>query len=421
MDQINQPDSAEGAAAQSGDDLMPHLMEEEVFATWDPSYLPKLFSGKPGEDFEQWCKKLELVIETYSQGAPTLSQALGSCLSDDAFDYWDQLPLHVKRDFHGSKAKLSKVFGKATQNRKIRDFSFSRPRQPGESLELYLATLSKMVNNAFSGDYDYGEMFKKNEIKRRFIEGLSPSLRMKCLEQGPETLEKTLEIAKRLEFAELSSSQANTLSSGNVCNIQQDDGCSQNTGIMQLTNMVATLSSKLDNMEMKYRYSQDDRSRDRFRRRYDSQSPRRYSHSPDFFHSRGSSSTQNRNQGRSVRFCERGRPKERDEYHSRNSSSTSPRRFRDKGSPNTFFRDRDYEFDRQRYQKSREYRYCESCANRIQTRSPSPRRSSVSPRRHNSVYEASNSGDRKENMGALNMKGSMMVSDQRPVKSNMRK
>ena len=97
MDQINQPDSAEGAAAQSGDDLMPHLMEEEVFATWDPSYLPKLFSGKPGEDFEQWCKKLELVIETYSQGAPTLSQALGSCLSDDAFDYWDQLPLHVKR------------------------------------------------------------------------------------------------------------------------------------------------------------------------------------------------------------------------------------------------------------------------------------------------------------------------------------
>ena len=406
----NEPEAEEEMPALDvSDDEVPHV-------SWDPSYLPKSFSGKIGQDFEQWCKKLELAISTYTYGAPSLSQALGSCLSDQAFDYWDQLPDNVKENFSESKKRLSKVFGKATQNRKVRDFSYTRPRYPGESLEIYLAALSKIVNTAFTGKYDYGDVFKMNEIKRRFIEGLSTNLRTKCLEQGPDTVKEALEIAKRLEFAEtVAKSQQNLLPSESVCSIgnetmqsKSDSACSE---VLQLTNMVATLSSKIDNMEKNYRYSQDNRGREVNRRRYSQSNSSDRCHSPHY--------SPSYSPHRTVRFDdERGRSRERyRNVHFKRSDSFSPNR----QSYDSRCKEHNHVSGRRdRYNsRSNERSYCESCSRRLYSNSPSARRHSQSPNRrdfrHNVHY------DRRENADDLNMQGSRMLSGQRPIRSSLRK
>ena len=38
---------------------------------WDPSYLPSPFSGAPHDDFDSWFRKLQIVITSYPNGAPT--------------------------------------------------------------------------------------------------------------------------------------------------------------------------------------------------------------------------------------------------------------------------------------------------------------------------------------------------------------
>lgn len=181
---------------------MPDPDEGIVQPVWDPVYLPTAFSGKEQEDFNQWYRKLEIVIKNYPRGAPTLLQAIPSRLEGKAFAYWDQLPEATKANLQRTRDALSGVFGQTTRNQKVRDFSYSRPRVQGESLEIYAALVREMINTAFTGDYDYGEQFKEKETLRRFIKGLDPVLQMKCREHGPTTVNDAIKIARRLELAQ---------------------------------------------------------------------------------------------------------------------------------------------------------------------------------------------------------------------------
>jgi hypothetical protein len=36
-----------------------------VGPVWDPSYLPPFFKGIAEEDFNQWCRKLEIAVKNY--------------------------------------------------------------------------------------------------------------------------------------------------------------------------------------------------------------------------------------------------------------------------------------------------------------------------------------------------------------------
>lgn len=217
---------------------------EVILPTWDPTYLPTPFSGKDGEDFNQWFRKLDIVINNYPRGAPTVLKALPSRLEGKAFSYWDQLPDETKQDLELTKKSMCKAFGQTTQIQKVRDFSYSRPRVVGESLEIYAAAVKEMINTAFVGDFDYGDQFKEKETLRRFLQGLDPSLQVKCREHGPKTLDEAVVIARRLEFAQKSvQSQGVTFSKDSVSVITSSDD-----DIKSLASQLSVLNTKLDSL-----------------------------------------------------------------------------------------------------------------------------------------------------------------------------
>ncbi len=402
----------------------------QVHVQWDPSYLPPLFYGKPEEDFLTWIRKLELAVQTYPHGAPPLPQLLGNRLDGKAFTYWEQLPQATKNNFENAKARLAEVYGKTAQLRKVRDYAYSRPRQVGESLDTYAADLRKLVDSAFSGDYDYGENFKDREVLRQFVRGLSPSLRKKCMEQGPQNIDAALTLAKRLEFASKfeESQQSAVDQSITQTSVQAIHSSSD---ISELTKMMSGLcnemkSIKETNLELqdqmkslkgktKYPYSERDeffndseverRGRDRYR-----QSPNRSryrSYSP--FHSRRYSSSSPSSSGY---YSEKP-----DSFGFRSNSYRSKSPMRD----SDFYRPPEYYRSSNRHDSpnSRHFTYSDR---HERYRSPSPlqkKRVSFSPSPTRRYYE-SNSGrnyqashDRQKS-GNLNDRRSMMRVNYRP-------
>lgn len=57
---------------------------------------------------------------------------------------------------------------------------FACLRAPDESLDVYAADISKLVQEAFPG---YGDVAQREDKFRRFLVGLDPLLRAKCHEQ----------------------------------------------------------------------------------------------------------------------------------------------------------------------------------------------------------------------------------------------
>ena len=150
---------------------------------WDPSYLPSPFSGAPHDDFDSWFRKLQIVITSYPNGAPTVLQALPSRLEGKAFAYWDQLPQAYKNNLERTQQAMRNVFGQTSQIQKTRAFTPSRKRMVNEPIEMYAASVREIVNTAFVGEYDYGDQFRERETMRRFIQGLDPQLQIKCLRE----------------------------------------------------------------------------------------------------------------------------------------------------------------------------------------------------------------------------------------------
>lgn len=168
---------------------------------WDPSYLPSSFSGAPHEDFDSWFRKLQIVLTSYPNGAPTVLQALPSRLEGKAFAYWDQLPQAHKNNLERTQQAMRNVFGQTSQIQRTRDFTPSRKRLENEPIEMYAASVREIVNTAFVGEYDYGDQFRDREMMRRFIQGLDPQLQIKCREHGPINLGQAIVIARRVESA----------------------------------------------------------------------------------------------------------------------------------------------------------------------------------------------------------------------------
>lgn len=74
----------------------------------------------------------------------------------------------------------------------------ARPRAPRESLEVFAADISRLVDKAFP---EHGDRAQREEKFRRFLVGLDPVLRAKCHEQGATDLEEAVMIAGRCKNA----------------------------------------------------------------------------------------------------------------------------------------------------------------------------------------------------------------------------
>ncbi|CAL1591898.1 unnamed protein product [Knipowitschia caucasica] len=164
--------------------------------------LPPLFAGDGSQSFLGWVRQLEVAIQatvgTGSDCDEELVRILPTRLCKSAFLLWDSLPDRVKHDYSAVKEKLAGAFGQRQFMDRFRATLSARPRAAGESLEVYAADVSRLVAEAFP---DYGVVARREEKFRRFLAGLDPALKSKCLEQGATDLEEALTIAERCENA----------------------------------------------------------------------------------------------------------------------------------------------------------------------------------------------------------------------------
>lgn len=161
--------------------------------------LPPPFAGEEKQSFPCWARQYEVAVKTLVGGVGgdcdyELVRILPTRLTKAAFLLLDSLPAAVQADYSAVKERLQEAFGQ----RHFLDCFWAnlsaRPRASDESLELYAAEISKLVQEAFPG---YGDIAQKEEKFRRFLAGLYPTLRAKCHEQGATDLEEALVIHQR--------------------------------------------------------------------------------------------------------------------------------------------------------------------------------------------------------------------------------
>ena len=160
--------------------------------------LPEIFTGEDDKDFSQWVKRLEVAVSTDASAASKLSAILPSRLSGAAFTVWESLPPSDQQDFSLAKKKLTSVFGRKNFLTTFQSCINARPRGPSESIEVYAAVITSLVEAAFPA---YGQTAQEGEKFRRFVAGLSSFLQIKIHELGGRTFDEAVDIALRVERA----------------------------------------------------------------------------------------------------------------------------------------------------------------------------------------------------------------------------
>lgn len=164
--------------------------------------LPAPFTGDGSQSFLSWVRQLEVAVgATAGSGRgckEELVRILPTRLGKSAFLLWDSLPDTTKSDYAAIKERLGAAFGQRQLMDRFRASLSARVRASGESLEVYAADVSRLVAEAFP---DYGDVAQREEKFRRFLAGLDPALKAKCLELGATDLEEALHVAERCENA----------------------------------------------------------------------------------------------------------------------------------------------------------------------------------------------------------------------------
>ncbi|KAL0151983.1 hypothetical protein M9458_052701 [Cirrhinus mrigala] len=166
--------------------------------------LPPPFSGDEKQSFLCWARQFEVSVRALTEGDGVasynyeLARILPTRLSNAAFLLWDSLPRTIQADYAAAKERLKEAFVQRQFMDRFRASLLARLRAPRQSLEVYAAEISRLVDEAFP---EYGDRPQREEKFRRFLAGLDPVLRAKCHEQGATDLEEAVIIAGRCENA----------------------------------------------------------------------------------------------------------------------------------------------------------------------------------------------------------------------------
>lgn len=225
--------------------------------------LPPPFSGDEKQSFLCWARQFEVAVRALTEGDGAasynyeLTRILPTRLSNAAFLLWDSLPHTVQADYTAAKDRLKEAFGQRQFIDRFRASLSARPRAPRESLEVYAAEISRLMDEAFP---EYGERAQREEKFRRFLAGLDPVLRAKCHEQGATDLEEAVIIAGRCENARVAiktdyttvNATGSTNDGGAVAAVYSvtDNG--------ELHRAVDRLTEEMRDMRMEMRYLSDE-------------------------------------------------------------------------------------------------------------------------------------------------------------------
>lgn len=184
--------------------------------------LPPPFKGDGTESFSSWARRLEVAVQALTAPdtdySAVMSSILPTRLTDAAFLYWDSLPAVTKKDYDSVKGKLREVFGPRYSLHFFQTHVNARPRQPGETLDVYSADITRLVLEAFP-KYDHNAL--EGEKFRRFVAGLDPTLQAKIHEYGAEDIEDALLIASRCERARVALQLNSTEHTHKVTSVDQ--------------------------------------------------------------------------------------------------------------------------------------------------------------------------------------------------------
>ena len=161
--------------------------------------LPEVFTGEDGKNFGQWVRRLEVAAGVLPQ-SDKLHLILPSRLAGAAFTVWESIPASDQKDYSLVKKKLASVFGNTNYLTTFKSCIDARKRQRNESLEVFAAAITTLVEEAFP---KYDAAGKDGEKFRRFVAGIDKALQVKIHEMGATTFDEALDIAVRVERASL--------------------------------------------------------------------------------------------------------------------------------------------------------------------------------------------------------------------------
>ncbi len=174
--------------------------------------LPSPFMGDDeNEDISIFLMKLEDVLNTVIEDEDELAEKLQTILpqrlSGAAYKVYRALPEAVKEDYDQTKQALLEAFNNQHKIRAFQNSITARKRLPGENIQVYLSDVTNLVQQAFP---DYTPEQTRSEIFRRFLSGLDPKLRSKCVERGTQNVQEALECCKNYERAQYELNLAST-------------------------------------------------------------------------------------------------------------------------------------------------------------------------------------------------------------------
>ena len=166
--------------------------------------LPPPFMGDDShEDISIFFMKLEDVLRTVIEDEEELTEKLLTVLpqrlSGAAYKVYRALPEAIREDYEQTKGALLEAFNNQHKIRAFQNSITARQRLPGENIQVYLSDLTSLVTQAFP---DYTPAQKRSETFRRFLSGLDPILKSKCVERGTQTIEEAVEYCKNYERAQ---------------------------------------------------------------------------------------------------------------------------------------------------------------------------------------------------------------------------
>ena len=172
--------------------LLSHQEQKENRPSFKPS-LPNdtLFSGAPGESFQNFWSKLLLFFQIHEIVSPTTqAHYLGTALKDRAWTFYSSLTKDVQTNFDSLKSTLQSKYEGPDHRRAMRDAVRSRTQGPDEDVSSYTKDITYLIAGLHPSD---------DQAVEWYLQGLKPEIRLWVDGHMPSTISAAETLARKRE------------------------------------------------------------------------------------------------------------------------------------------------------------------------------------------------------------------------------